>query len=102
MEMTDTAEYRKAAERRIADLIAIVRQQPPGGSRDTLLEECEALARAIAAFHMEGIRFRSYNVDRLLHRADLALPPSAADAFAEMRKSLEAAGFHTRSHQAPT
>ena len=31
-----------------------------------MIEECEALSRAVNAFHMEGIRFRIYNVDRLL------------------------------------
>jgi hypothetical protein len=47
---------------------------------------------------MEGIRFRSYNVDRLLHRGGTAVPEGAAEIFADMRKDLEAAGFHTRSH----
>lgn len=99
--MTTTPDPRKAAEARIQDLIAIARQQPPSEARETFLEECEALSRAITAFHMEGIRFRSYNVDRLLHKGGLELPPAAAEAFAQMRTHLEAAGFHTRSHQAP-
>ena len=38
----------------------------PGPDTAKIIEECEALARAIDAFHMEGIRFRIYNVDRLL------------------------------------
>ena len=96
-----TPDHRKAAEARIQELIAIIGQQPAGDIRKALLEECEALARAVAAFHLEAIRFRSYNVDRLLRRDDVHLPATAAEAFAEMRKSLEAAGFHTRSHQAP-
>jgi hypothetical protein len=50
---------------------------------------------------MEGIRFRTYNVDRLLHKGGLTLPPAADEAFTQMRRHLEAAGFHTRSHQAP-
>lgn len=100
--MTVTQDHRKAAEQRIQELLGIIRQQPANDTRTALLEECEALARAVAAFHLEAIRFRSYNVDRLLRRPDLHLPPSAGEAFAEMRKSLEAAGFHTRSHQAPS
>jgi hypothetical protein len=99
--MTESSDYRKAAEAKIEDLIAIVQQQPPSDERDALIQECEALLRAVAAFHMEGIRFRSYNVDRLLHRAGLLLPSTAREAFSEMRRLLEAAGFHTRSHQAP-
>jgi hypothetical protein len=100
--MTTGADHRQAAAARIQELIVLVQQQPPSDTRSALIEECEALARAVAAFHMEGIRFRSYNVDRLLHRPELQLPPAASEAFADMRRSLEAAGFHTRSHQAPT
>ena len=96
-----TQDPRQAAESRIQELIAIARQQPASEAREAFLEECEALARAVAAFHMEGIRFRAYNVDRLLHKGGLALPASAAEAFAQMRAHLEAAGFHTRSHQSP-
>jgi hypothetical protein len=96
--MTATMDSRKAAQDRIRSLIALVEKQPASDEKSALLEECEALARAVAAFHMEGIRFRSYNVDRLLHRGGTAVPEGAAEIFADMRKDLEAAGFHTRSH----
>jgi hypothetical protein len=92
---------RKAAVGRVQELIAIVKQQPASEAQAQLLEECEALARAIDAFHMEGIRFRAYNVDRLLHKGGVPLPPDADEAFKQMRQYLEEAGFHTRSHQAP-
>jgi hypothetical protein len=70
-----------------------------GSVRDQLIEEAEALRRAVAAFHMEAIRFRFYSVDRLLrsHGDDQA----ARQAFEELRHELETAGFHTRSHAAP-
>ena len=96
--MTATMDSRKAAQDRIRSLIALIEKQPASDDKGALLEECEALARAVAAFHMEGIRFRSYNVDRLLHRGGPAVPEGAAEIFADMRKDLEAAGFHTRSH----
>ena len=96
--MTVTTDSRKAAQDRIRTLISMIERQPAGDEKTTLLDECEALARAVAAFHMEGIRFRSYNVDRLLHKGGAAVPAGAAEVFAEMRKDLEAAGFHTRSH----
>jgi hypothetical protein len=99
--MTTTADPRKAAEARIKDLITIVQQQPESIARAALLEECESLARAIGAFHMEGIRFRAFNVDRLLQKGGLPLPPAAGEAFAQMRHHLDEAGFHTRSHQSP-
>ena len=99
--MTTPVDPRKAAEARINEVIAIVEQQPEGEARATLLEECRALARAIGAFHMEGIRFRAFNVDRLLQKGTLPLPAAATEAFLLMRGHLEQAGFHTRSHQSP-
>ena len=99
--MTTPNDPRQAAESCIQQLIAAVRAQPASAPRDALIEECEALARAIAAFHMEGIRFRMYNVDRLLHKAEVPLPAEATAAFADARRHLESAGFHTRSHQSP-
>jgi len=92
-------DHRRLAQARVDTLIDRLKAQP--GTTGTLIEECEALSRAIAAFHMEGIRFRMYNVDRLLHKSDSAFPADAAALFAEARRELEAAGFHTRSHQAP-
>lgn len=99
--MTNTAESKKTAEARIQELIACVQQQPDSDARRELLEECEALGRAVAAFHLEGIRFRAYNVGRLLQKNTVPLPPAAAEAFNDMRRHLEEAGFHTRSHQSP-
>jgi hypothetical protein len=100
-DMATTSDSRKAAVDRMKDLIAIIQQQPASDARGALLDECEALVRAIEAFHMEGIRFRAYNVDRLLHKGGLSLPATAEEAFSRMRHHLEEAGFHTRSHQAP-
>ena len=72
---------------------------PAGPDRDRLVEESDALRRAIHAFHMEAIRFRFYAVDRLLRTTgDHA---DARRAFEEVRRELESAGFHTRSHAAP-
>jgi hypothetical protein len=64
-----------------------------------LIEETEALRRAIAAFHMEAIRFRMYSVDRMIKLAGEM--PDRRRIFDELRHELEAAGFHTRSHSAP-
>jgi hypothetical protein len=96
---------RQAAQERIADLTRLL--QSSGDTRAAaIVTECESLSRAVAAFHMEGIRFRIYNVDRLLRGY---LGPASGDSAAraahlleEARRHLEAAGFHTRSHQAPT
>jgi hypothetical protein len=72
---------------------------PAGQARDRLIEEAEALRRAVAAFHMEAIRFRIYNVDRLLKQA--GDPGETRRLLDQVRDALETAGFHTRSHTAP-
>jgi len=92
---------RQAAERRVADLLAILKAAPTQDALKPVIEEAEALARAISAFHMEGIRFRIYNVDRMVAHPPAPLPAEAAAIVADVRHHLEAAGFHTRSHQAP-
>ena len=96
-----TTDHRKAAEGRIDALVSILQNEPVSELRDGLIEECAALAVAIRAFHMEGIRFRMFNVDRILSRGLVSLPAEAHTAFSEARGYLEAAGFQTRSHQAP-
>ena len=63
-----------------------------------MLVETEALRRAVAAFHMEAIRFRMYSVERLLKASPDA---ELQRLFDDLRRELEAAGFHTRSHTAP-
>jgi hypothetical protein len=90
---------RQAAQECIAQLTAMLRSSGDSGNT-AIAAECEALGRAIAAFHMEGIRFRIYNVDRLL-RSQTTPPQAATSLLEQARKHLEAAGFHTRSHQAP-
>ncbi|HYT74199.1 MAG TPA: hypothetical protein VEL79_05590 [Vicinamibacterales bacterium] len=94
---------RQAAQRRLNDLLTLLRADTARHAQlAPLLEEGEALERAIAAFHLEGIRFRIYNVDRLVARSPVPLPAEAASIVADVRRHLEAAGFHTRSHQAPS
>jgi hypothetical protein len=100
MQPSPTSDHRLAAKSRVLALIDALTSQS-SKALAPLVEECQALARAIEAFHMEGIRFRMFNVDRLLTRTDLPIPPEAQALFAEARTELEAAGFHTRSHQAP-
>jgi hypothetical protein len=96
-----TTDHRLAARSCVLALRELLAAQPPQELLSPLVVECDALARAIEAFHMEGIRFRMYNVDRFLTRSDLPIPAEALGLFGEARKELEAAGFHTRSHQAP-
>jgi hypothetical protein len=80
-------------------LLPLILALPADRGRDQLQTEAEALRRAVAAFHIEAIRFRMYNVDRLMRAA--AENPELAEAFSRVRHELELAGFHTRSHAAP-
>lgn len=93
-------DHRQAAQARITELVSLLKSHG-GEATNALVDECEALVRAIGAFHMEGIRFRMYNVDRLVARTP-SLPPQTSAILEDARRNLEAAGFHTRSHQAPT
>lgn len=83
----------------IDELLPALKALGPGGHRDALIEETEALRRAVAAFHMEAIRFRIYSVDRLI-KAD-GDAPALRQLVEKLRGELETAGFHTRSHAAP-
>ena len=96
--MSATTDQRQAAGAKLTELIALLKAQ---GAAAAMIDECEALARAVSAFHMEGIRFRIFNVARLLAQAGASAPAGATALVEEIRKHLEAAGFHTRSHQAP-
>jgi hypothetical protein len=95
-----STDHRQNARVRVDALMTLLRT-PARPELQPVVDECESLSRAIAAFHIEGIRFRMFNVDRLLTRGGLPVPDGAATVFAEVRRELEAAGFHTRSHSAP-
>lgn len=88
-----------AALAKLDELLAILEELPRMADLDRLIDDTQALRRAVAAFHMEAIRFRMYSVDRGLKAAGDAA--NARPAFEELRQALEAAGFHTRSHSAP-
>jgi hypothetical protein len=97
-----TTDHRQAAKAAVETIITRLKAHAQPAAVASFIEECEALVRAIGAFHMEGIRFRMYNVDRHLARSGVELPAEVRALFADARHELEAAGFHTRSHQAPT
>ena len=95
-----STDARQAALAKIAELTRLL-QAHPDPAAAPIVEECEALSRAVAAFHMEGIRFRIYNVDRMVSRSRDRVPASVPSLLEEVRRHLETAGFHTRSHAAP-
>jgi hypothetical protein len=93
------SERTRAALAALDHLIQRLPALDPSPDRERAIEETDALRRAVAAFHMEAIRFRMHAVDRVLRATgDNA---AAREAFEEVRHELENAGFHTRSHAAP-
>ena len=80
-------------------LLPLLKALPAGPTHAEMIDTAEWLRRAIAAFHLEAIRFRMFTVDRLLN--GYGNPAEARKIFDELREELEAAGFHTRSHSAP-
>jgi hypothetical protein len=90
-----TTDARGVAQSKLDALMALI-APPTGAATPELLEECASLKRAIAAFHLEAIRFRMFNVDRMLTRS--RTPGPVRELFEDVRAALEAAGFHTRSH----
>jgi len=100
--MSTSIDHRKAAEESLQTLVSSVKEQPDLEGTAAFLDECASLTIAIRAFHMEGIRFRMFNVDRMIAKGTVPVSDAARAAFADVRRHLEAAGFHTRSHQAPS
>lgn len=92
------SEKTAASLARVDELLPMIKALPPAEDTEALIDTAEALRRAIAAFHMEAIRFRMHTVDRMLRKRGDA---NCNRVFAEVRHELEAAGFHTRSHAAP-
>jgi len=80
-------------------LLPLLKALPASDDQARLVDDSEALHRAIAAFHMEAIRFRMHRVDRAMRL--MGDDQACRGAFEELRHALEAAGFHTRSHSAP-
>lgn len=92
-----TEDARQVAIARLDDLIRLLRGTADRAASARFIEESEALQRAIAAFHLEGIRFRAFTLERQLARtADV--PPDALPLFQEVKRHLEAAGFPVKSH----
>ena len=84
---------------KLDELLVPLKNLPKTGDTERLLEHAEALRRAVAAFHMEAIRFRMYSVDRDLKT--VGDDPAMRRMYEALRQALETAGFHTRSHTAP-
>ncbi|MEO7192583.1 MAG: hypothetical protein ABI051_16140 [Vicinamibacterales bacterium] len=93
------SERTASALERLDALLPALSALPAEANRDQLMEEATALRRAVAAFHMEAIRFRIHAVDRLLRLGGDAAEPRRL--LEDVRQALESAGFHTRSHVAP-
>ena len=93
------SEKTAGALKKLEELLPALNALPQSDQKPELVDAAEALRRAVAAFHMEAIRFRMFTVDRLLKQTGDA--GAGRRLFDELRHELETAGFHTRSHTAP-
>ena len=85
---------------KLDELLPLLKGLPNASGPDSeIMQAAEALKRAVAAFHMEAIRFRMHTVDRLLKAGGDDI--RCRRLFDELRVELENAGFYTRSHSAP-
>ena len=88
-----TTDHRLNAKAQVDALIAMLNADPGRDQLQPVVEECEALSRAIAAFHIEGIRFRMFNVDRLLNLGGVPVPAGAAPLVRRRSSRARGRGF---------
>jgi hypothetical protein len=93
---TDRDVARQTARRHLAQLVALLEARAGEPGVDQVIEYAAHLERAIAAFHMEAIRFRIFTIDRFI-RSDPASDDRTRRVLAELKAALEAAGFQTSS-----
>jgi hypothetical protein len=94
--MGPPTDHKQQAIDRLRVLRASVEAQSAHVDVRELMELIGHLERAVQTFHMEAIRFRMYTMGRRLTRTP-ELPAEIGARFEQVRESLEAAGFHTRS-----
>ncbi len=90
-----SSEQRVAAADRLQALRRFLESQPDAAGFAHSIAECDALARAVDAFHVEAIRFRMYGLHRKL-TAGARVPDEALRLLEEARTALQAAGFKTK------
>ncbi len=94
---TESESHREQARQLLGELATLLDAHPDRAVSAPLIEAIEPLQQAIAAFHMEAIRFRMFTLGRHLHEREAQLPPEARTIFDAVRATLELAGFQTRS-----
>lgn len=87
---------REAAQRHLTELLDLLRPRRDDRAVQEVIDAGEHLQRAIAAFHMEAIRFRIFTIDRFLRR-DSGADARLMQMLADLKAALEAAGFQTSS-----
>lgn len=80
---------------RLQALRRFLESQPDAAGFANSIAECDALVRAIDAFHVEAIRFRMYGLHRKL-TASACVSDEALRFLEEAQAALLAAGFKTK------
>lgn len=84
------------AKTQAQQLIDVLRAEPEHAAKARAIEEAEQLQRAIHAFHMEAVRFRSYTLHRMLTQAGSGFSDHARTVYQELKDALDRAGLATR------
>jgi hypothetical protein len=96
-DVTTSLSPREKAAQDAAALVAHLRTLPQTTVVPELVDLGEHLERAVRAFHMEAIRFRSFTMSRLIKQNRAELPADIPVRMDGILQDLEAAGFHTKS-----
>ncbi len=94
--VTTTESPKQIAHERAQQLLDALRAEPDHAAKAVAIEEAEYLQRAIHAFHMEAVRFRSYTLSRMLAQADSGFSEAARTSYLQLKDALESIGLATR------
>lgn len=95
--MADKSTHIKSAQEHLGHVVTQLQRLPQEGVVAELLHEAGYLARAIDAFHLEGIRFRFFALHRRLQDPSCPVDDALRERMLAVRRELELAGFQTRS-----
>ena len=83
---------------KLDDLLAALNSLSTSSTKDELIETAEALRRAVAAFHMEAIRFRMLRIVRI--ETHLRKEQGGDDfRCRQARRRMSRGGFGRRKHR---
>lgn len=87
---------KEVAYAKAQQLLDALKAEPDHSGKAAALDQAEHLQRAVHAFHMEGVRFRSYTLHRMLMPEHSGFSDASRQVYEELRLALEAMGLATK------